>query len=152
MSTMSNYMLPCKLNFTEPRRNIAYGLDSLALKSLISMRVIYCTAIIVLFCLLHFFFFFFFMRQVKLNIWSLNLCKYNNRKIQKHVSKIVHKFTQKATKHTGVKPEIRNGGGANFGVWGQSPQLSEAGGLRAKLPALENFAFFCKKSLILELF
>ena len=55
--------------------------------------------------------------------------------------------------------------GANFGVWGRSPQLPEAGSLGAKPPAaggtgvlgaepptLENFAFFCKNSFILGLF
>ena len=39
-----------------------------------------------------------------------------------------------------------------MGVRGQSPQLSEAGGMGAEPPALENFAFFCKMNLILELF
>ena len=39
-----------------------------------------------------------------------------------------------------------------MGVWGRSLQLPEAGGLGAEPPALENFAFFCKNSLILELF
>ena len=55
--------------------------------------------------------------------------------------------------------------GANFWVWGRSlqlpkanggwgrkPQPPEARGLGAEPPALENFAFFCKNSLILELF
>ena len=39
-----------------------------------------------------------------------------------------------------------------MGVRGRSPQLPEAGDLGAEPPALENFAFFCKMNLILELF
>ena len=39
-----------------------------------------------------------------------------------------------------------------MGVRRQSPQLPEAGGMGAEPPALENFAFFCKYNLILELF
>ena len=33
--------------------------------------------------------------------------------------------------------------GGCFGGQGLKPQLPEAGGLKAELPALENFAFFC---------
>ena len=39
-----------------------------------------------------------------------------------------------------------------MGVRGRSSQLPEAGGMGTEPPALENFAFFCKKNLILELF
>ena len=43
--------------------------------------------------------------------------------------------------------------GAVFGIWGRSPQPPEAnGGMGSKPPALENFTFFCKNNLILELF
>ena len=46
----------------------------------------------------------------------------------------------------------RSGGGAPSRRR-RSPQLPEAnGGLVAELPALENFAFFCKNNLILRLF
>ena len=38
-----------------------------------------------------------------------------------------------------------------MGVWGQSPQLPEAQGTGAGAPSAQNFAFFCKNNLILEL-
>ena len=37
-------------------------------------------------------------------------------------------------------------------VWGQTPSRRRQGGLGAKPPALENFAFFCKNNFILGLF
>ena len=43
-------------------------------------------------------------------------------------------------------------GGTNFWDWGHSLQPQEARESGAELPALENFAFFCKNSLILGLF
>ena len=50
---------------------------------------------------------------------------------------------------------FRGGGPSHrrpMGVRGRSPQQPEAWGLGAEPPALENFAFFCKMNLILELF
>ena len=42
--------------------------------------------------------------------------------------------------------------GGQLGVWGEAPSRWKHGGLGAEPPALENFAFFCKNNLILELF
>ena len=43
-------------------------------------------------------------------------------------------------------------GGTNFWVGGEAPSRRRHGSLGAEPPALEKFAFFCKNSLILELF
>ena len=39
-----------------------------------------------------------------------------------------------------------------WGSWGKPPSRRRYGVLGAEPPALENFAFFCKNNLILELF
>ena len=48
-----------------------------------------------------------------------------------------------------LQPPKANGG---WGSGGEAPSRRKHGGLGAEPPALENFAFFCKNSSILELF